>query len=850
MIRINLVLLILFFSLSTQIKAQTALLKGVILDEQNKPVAGASISYKEDGTLSDNTGVYELVIPANENIKVVISYLGFKDIGLTVNLTENQVYELNPVLKTNIEQISEVVISGREKKIVEGITTLDPETIRITPSANPGVEGLLKTLPGVSSNNELSTQYSVRGGNFDENLVYVNEIEVYRPFLIRSGQQEGLSFVNTDLVRNVDFSAGGFQAKYGDKLSSVLDITYRRPTGFGATADIGMLVGSAPKDDGTNRRKIIAGVGNVFVSAEGISKDKKLAGLLGIRFRDNSIIVKSKPTDASFRPTFADIQTYISYDFSEKFQLGFLGNLAINRYNFQPLQSITNFGTLQANQALRIVYEGEEIDRYDTYFGALKGTYQPNENLTLRFIGSAYQTQEQEHYDIIANYFLGTVNNDIGSEDVGEVEFFRGVGAQLTHARNDLDAIIINAEHRGTLTKNEHQIDWGAKYTREDIIDRLQEYEILDSLGFSVRPPFSEFRNDQPFNPNVSPIVPFNNVRAFNEVVIDRISGFSQYSLRTTIKDHDLWANLGVRAHYWNVNGKNIASNASVVVSPRAQIALKPDWEKTDMIFRASGGWYHQPPFYRELRDSTGTVRPEVKAQQSIHIVLGNDYSFLLKKRPFTLTSEIYYKHLTDVNPYTIENVRIRYEAENIAEAYAYGADVRLTGDFVPGAESWLSVGYLKTEENIENRGFISRPTDQRLKVGLLFQDYVPTIPNLKAYLNLVYQTGVPGGTPNYADPYTENSDGENFRDQRLRDYRRADLGISYIFINQDKKKVDSGIFQSFKQLSLGLEVFNIFDVQNAITNTFVRDAASGVQFAVPNFLSPRVLNFKLAMKF
>ncbi|UZO82680.1 TonB-dependent receptor [Aquimarina sp. ERC-38] len=838
------------YLITFKVHTQSALLKGVILDEEKKPVPGASIRYNKDGTLSDNNGVYELLVPANQEIKVSISYLGFKNVVFKIALEENQVYELNPVLKTDIEQISEVIISGREKKTVEGITTLDPETIRLTPSANPGVEGLLKTLPGVSSNNELSTQYSVRGGNFDENLVYVNEIEVYRPFLIRSGQQEGLSFVNTDLVRSVDFSAGGFQAKYGDKLSSVLDITYRRPTGFGATANIGMLVGTRPSSGNSNRDGIITGLGNVFVSAEGISKDKKLAAILGVRFRDNSIIVKSRPTDVNFRPTFGDIQTYISYNFSNKFELGFLGNLAINRYNFQPIQSFINFGNLQSNQQLRVIYEGEEIDRYDTYFGALKGTYKPTEHTTLRFIGSAYQTQEQEYYDILANYALGDVNNDIGSENVGEVEFFRGAGSQFIHARNDLDAIIINAEHKGTYNKDEHQVDWGIKYTKEDILDRLQEYEIIDSLGFSIRPPFSEFVNDQPYNPNVSPIVPFNSVRALNEVKIDRVSGFGQYSIRTQWKEHELWANFGVRGHYWNVHGKNISSSASVKISPRMQVALKPDWEKTDMIFRLSGGWYHQPPFYRELRDSTGTVQPDVKAQQSVHIVLGNDYSFLLKKRPFTLTSEIYYKYLTDVNPYTIENVRIRYEAANNAKAYAYGVDVRLTGDFVPGAESWLSVGYLKTEENIEDRGFISRPTDQRFKVGLLFQDYVPTIPNLKAYLNLLFQTGVPGGTPNYADPYTENSEGENFRDQRLRDYHRADLGISYIFIDEEKKKVESGLFSSFKSLSLGLEVFNIFNRQNAITNTFVRDASSGLQFAVPNFLSPRVLNVKLAMKF
>ncbi len=803
-------------------KAQNASLKGVILDENNQPIPGANISYQNSGTQSDKNGVYLLTIPSNQDITVTISYIGLKNLQFTINLEDNQEYELNPVLKSNIEQISEVVISGRERKVVEGITILDPETIRTTPSANAGVEGLLKSLPGVSSNNELSTQYAVRGGNYDENLVYVNEIEVYRPFLIRSGQQEGLSFVNTDLVRNVDFSAGGFQAKYGDKLSSVLDITYKRPTGLGANANVSLLGGS--------------------VSFEGISKNKKLSAIMGVRYRDNSLLVDARNTETNFTPRFADIQTYISYNLSSKFEVGVLGNIALNSYNYEPITEQVNFGTLQTVQALTVFYQGQEKDRYNTFFGALKGTYKASDQLTLKLIASGYHTQEQEYYDIIAAYALGTVNTDIGSEDVGEVEFSEGVGAQLTHARNDLDALIFNIEHKGTYTADEHQLDWGMKYTSEDIRDRLQEYEIIDSAGFSLRPPINDFINDQPYTPYASPIVPFTQVRATNDARIDRISGYAQYSLRTDLNDNEIWANLGVRTHHWNVTGSTVnSSDSQIVISPRAQIAIKPAW-KTDMIFRVSGGWYHQPPFYRELRDSLGVVRPEVKAQQSMHLVVGNDYSFELWDRPFKLTSEIYYKKLTDVNPYTIENVRIRYRARNNAKAYAQGFDVRLNGEFVPGTESWVSVGYLKTEENIDDRGYIFRPTDQRLKIGVLFQDYVPSIPSLKMYLNMVYQTGVPGGSPSYADPY-------NFQ-TRLRDYRRADLGISYILVDKDKRLRKGHFLNVFKELSLGLEIYNIFDNQNAITNTFVRDASSQLQFAIPNYLTPRVFNVRATMKF
>ncbi len=802
--------------------AQNATLKGIILDENNTPVQGANITYNNSGTQSDKNGVYELSIPANQEVQINISHIALKSLQFTIKLEENQEYELNPVLNTNVEQISTVIISGRERKTVEGITTLDPETIRTTPSANAGVEGLLKSLPGVSSNNELSTQYSVRGGNYDENLVYVNEIEVYRPFLIRSGQQEGLSFVNTDLVRNVDFSAGGFQAKYGDKLSSVLDITYKRPTRLGASANLSLLGGS--------------------ISAGGISKNKKLSGIVGVRYRDNSLLVDARNTETNFEPLFADIQTYLSYNFSDKFELGFLGNLAINKYDYEPLREQVNFGTLQTVQALIVNYQGQEEDKYDTYFGALKGTYRPNENLTLKLIASGYQTQEQEYYDILAAYALGTVNTDIGSEDLGEVEFAEGVGTQLTHARNDLDALIFNIEHKGTYISDKHQFDWGLKYTAEDIKDRLQEYEIIDSAGFSIRPPILDIINDQPHTPFSSPIVPFVSVRAINEAKIDRISGYAQYSLRSNIKENEIWANIGVRAHNWNVSGSTVASTDSqIVFSPRAQFAIKPDW-KADMVFRISGGLYHQPPFYRELRDSLGVVRPEVKAQQSIHVVVGNDYSFKMWNRPFKLTSEIYYKKLTDVNPYTIENVRIRYRARNNAEAYAQGLDLRLNGEFVPGTESWVSLGYLKTEENIDDRGYISRPTDQRLKIGVLFQDYVPSIPSLKMYLNMVYQTGVPGGSPSYADPYDFQS--------RLRDYRRADLGISYVVVDPDKRLKHGNFLNTFRELSLGVEIYNIFDNQNSITNTFVRDASTQRQFAIPNFLTPRVFNVRLGMKF
>ena len=814
--------LLLIFSIlySSALWAQKATVRGVILDMFDQPIPSVNITFGNTGAISDLDGYYLIEISANKQVQVTYSHIGHKNVQATLNLSNNEDYELNPVMKTDIEQIATVVISGRENKRIQGITTLSPEAIRRMPSAISGVTSLLTSLPGINSNNELSTQYAVRGGNYDENLVYVNEIEVYRPFLIRSGQQEGLSFVNDDLTSSVDFSAGGFQAKFGDKLSSVLDITYRKPTELQASVDASLLGAS--------------------VSAGGISDDGKFTGIVGLRYRDNSLFVNAKETQTNFKPTFLDAQTYLSYKFNNKLEVGFLGNIAINKYSYKPLTRQTNFGTLADPVALLVFYDGQEEDKYDTYFGALKATYVASQNYTAKFIGSIYQTQEQEYFDILAQYRLGEVDTSIGSENLGEVTFSEGIGSQLTHARNNLDALIVNLEHKGNATIGENEFEYGVKFTHEDIRDRVQEYEIIDSAGFSIRPPVIDFANLQPYEPFTSEIVPYTNIRAQNDVQINRLSGYGQWSRRTTIGSTDLWLNAGVRAHNWSVSGQDIQTTTQTVFSPRAQVSLKPNWDK-DMLFRLSGGVYHQPPFYRELRDSTGTVRPGVKAQKSIHLVLGNDYSFDLWDRPFTLNSEVYYKKLTDVNPYTLDNVRIRYRARNNAVAYAYGLDLRLAGEFVPGTESWISLGYLKTQENIDNRGYIFRPTDQRLKIGMLFQDYVKVVPNLKGYLNLQYNTGLPGGSPSYADPY-------NFQ-ERLPDYKRVDLGVSYVLIDAQRQK-EEGVLKYFKELTLGAEIFNIFDVQNSISNTFVRDVYTKVQYSIPNYLSPRVFNVRLTAKF
>ena len=826
--------ILLLFITTITATAQNAVIQGVITNEQQEPVSDISIFVEgsDKGTTSDATGFYKLTVPAGKKITINFTSINYKTVTLIdVVLNDSPPFEFNPVLKTDVTQIEVITIRQIKDQEFEGITTIKPEALQKIPGVQPGVENLLKSLPGVSNNNELSSQYTVRGGNFDENLVYINEIEVYRPFLVRSGQQEGLSIVNGDMVRSVDFSAGGFQAKYGDKLSSVLDINYRRPKEFSAGVDASFL-----------------GV-NAFV--EGTAFAKAMTGILGVRYRDNSLFVNSRETEAITVPRFLDAQTYFTYQLNPKFELSFLGNIAINSYEFEPLASQTNFGTIDNAQALVIDYDGREDDQYETYFGAVKASYDVSDNLNLRLISSIYHTQEQEHFDILARYRIGRPNTDIGGSNLGEVDFTTAIGSELDHGRNDLDALIVTLEQKGTLTiesdkKIEDQLDWGVKVNREDIRDRVREFTVIDSAGFNIRPPGETFRNNQPYFSYTAPLEPFQSISADNDVQTMRLQAFVQYSSRGYLGNNEVFWNVGGRSHTWNVAGEGFESNTQTVLSARGQAAIKPDWGKTDMLFRLSSGIYYQPPFYRELRDQQGAVNPDVKAQKSIHFVAGNDWSFFMKgkegiKRPFKLTTEAYYKSLSDVNTYTLENVRIRYRANNEAEAYAYGLDLRLNGEFIKGTESWISLGYLKTEENLNNRGFISRPTDQRLKVAFLFQDYVPTIPNLKAYINMVYNTGLPGGSPSYADPYDFQF--------RLKDYFRSDLGIQFVLVDDKKIAKEGSWLKQFEELSIGAQIFNIFNYENNISNLWVRDVSSSAQYAVPVRLTPRVFNLRIIAK-
>ena len=805
--------------LPTLMYAQTTtILRGVIKDTKKQSIEGVNIQFKTFGTTSDKNGNYSIRIPLNQSITITYSHIAHYSFTKEITATSKNVMRFSPILTPKTEVLKEIVLKNN-KKNAAGVTKIDVLKAKNIIGPNAGVENVLMTLPGVNNNNELSTQYNVRGGNFDENLVYVNGIEIYRPFLIRSGQQEGLSFVNSNLVKNINFSAGGFQAKYGDKLSSVLDITYRDTKERATTIDASILGGS--------------------ITLEGQFLDKKLSAITGIRYRDNSLFVNSKQVETNFKPRFTDVQSFLSYKATDAFTLNFLGNFSLNNYNYTPISRRTRFGTVNAPIELTVFYDGQEKNNYLTLFGALSANYEVNDAIDLTATASSYNTQEEEYFDIAAAYNLGEVDANVGSEDFGEVEFSEGIGSQLNHARNDLDALISNFQLKGTYKKESLEISAGLKYQHEDIKDRIREWEIIDSLGFSVRPPLTA-GNNQPYVSFEGPILPYQNIRADNNVQINRVSGFIQLNEKRSWKDHEIWYSVGVRAQNWKVTGNGVPSKNQVTISPRGQFAIKPDWSQ-DMLFRVSGGWYSQPPSYRELKDYNGQLNVDVKAQKSIHFVSGMDYSFQMWERPFKLTTEIYYKDLSNINAYSIDNVRIRYRADNKTTGFASGVDVRLNGEFIAGSESWVSLGYLKTMENIDNQGNIARPSDQRLKFGILFQDYVPNLPDLKAYLNLVFNTGVPGGSPSYSNPY-------NFQN-RLRDYKRADLGVSYVFTSA-KKQFTTGFLSNFKELTAGLELFNMFDIQNAITNTWVRDVYSKTQFGVPNFMTGRVLNFKIGMQF
>jgi hypothetical protein len=823
---------IILFLIGTLCFGQTATISGTIKDEDGVGIPEVQIAVLENGsinTVSDMNGKFSIAIPADKEITLSIYNISYNQTNKKFNLKSGEKEIYNPRLssKNNIEQV-DIVSENRSTEI----TRINPKNIFYIPSPSGNIEDIIKTQIGVSSNNELSSGYSVRGGNFDENLVYVNDIEVYRPFLARSGQQEGLSFANPDMVSNINFSAGGFEAKYGDKMSSVLDITYKKPLKFAGTVSGGFLGGS--------------------LHLQGVSKNRVLAWSIGSRYRSNAYLLKSMDTKGEYRPRFYDIQTFLTFTLNEKWSIEFLGNVANNQYLVIPANRETTFGTVNNAVKLSIYFDLQELMQYNTMMGGLSTTFKPNSRTKLKLITSAYKAKEEEKYTVQGQYYIDQLEADFGKDNFGQVAFNRGVGTFLNNGRNQIDASVYNIEHKGTrLIGSRSELLWGARYQHEIINDKLSEWRMVDSADYVA--PYSS-----------TEINLLDVVKSKINLESNRIQGYLQYAYSKQLRDSSLITLTGgVRANYWDFNKQTI-------FSPRVTLSYKPNW-KQDMGFKASWGYYYQPPFYREMRGFDGKINQNIKAQQSIHYLLSGDYNFRLWRRPFKVVLAGYYKEMKDLIPYEIDNTRIRYFATNNSIGYTQGVDLRINGDFIKGIESWATIGYLKTMENISGDrkvtyfnsdgdtivngytfntkavdssvvypGYIPRPTDQRITFGMFFQDYIPKLPSCKMYLNMQFGTGLPFGPPDH----------ERWKQVfRMPPYRRVDIGFAYQIIKEEKPLPKKSPFHHFKAMFISVEIFNLLQVDNTVSYTWVTDVTNR-QYAVPNYLTRRMLNLKLQVKF
>ncbi len=837
--------LLLIFSLLINVvllAQENAVVHGIIKNEKNKAVELANIAIEgfPGGTTSNQKGAFTLEVPAGE-INLLVSYVGYNALSVPLNLKAGEQKMLRLELTLSTTNLPGLVIEDRQVRS-STLTPISPKEATVIPSmSGNAIEALVQTQIGVSSNNELSSQYSVRGGNYDENLVYVNDIEIYKPFLVRSGQQEGLSFLNSDLVSSILFSAGGFQARYGDKMSSVLDIKYKRPEKFAGSVNLSLLGGG--------------------LHLEGATKNKKLSYLFGARQKSNQYLLSSLQTKGEYRPSFTDVQGMLMYKINPKWEVSVLGNFANNSYKLVPEDRQTDFGTVQEAYRLSIYFEGQENDKFQNYTGAATVRFKPQENLSLKLIASTFHTDEQENYDLLGQYWIGRLETQAGSETFGEVVEANGVGSYLNHARNKLVANVYNIEHRGLLNIDENIFEWGFRYQHEDITDHLNEWEMIDSAGFSLPRPADSIGYTVPDLQNIQPLVLNDVIKTDIDLQSNRYTGFVQGSW--TFPASDITLTAGLRGNYWDVNKQ-------FLLSPRANIAWKPNWER-DVMFRFSTGYYYQPPFYRELRNDKGEINKDLKAQTSIHFVAGMDWNFMAWGRPFKFVSEAYYKYLDNLIPYVVDNVRLRYSAENLAYGYAAGIDFKINGEFVKGVDSWASLSIMKTEEDIENDfyfdylnaegeviipgytedqtvvdsvrikpGFIPRPTDQRVSFSLFFQDYLPGNPTWRMQLRLVFGTGLPFGPPK-SEKYEQT--------YRMPAYRRVDIGFSKELVGENTRDIKSGPFRFIESAFITAEVFNLLQFSNTVSYLWVTDV-TGRKYAVPNYLTPRQLNVRLVVNF
>lgn len=815
---------IILFSLAAYSQKKTATVSGKVIDQNETPLPGVSVIIlgRQTGVTTNDTGYFRISVPAEKAFAIEFTYTGYGTEKKNFLLNEHEEEHVTIKLEKGTQTLKEVIVSDQRERREAGLIKPNPKSVINLPSVNIGVESMLKIFVG--SNNEMTSQYSVRGGNYDENLVYVNDFEVFRPYLVRNAQQEGLSFINPELVRNISFYTGGYQSKYGDKMSSVLDIQYKKPKRFEGSAYVSIL------EQGFH----IAGTAG---------KDK-FTYLLGVRNRTNKNLLSSQETQGNYVPSSADLQAVFNYQFNNKWQAEFFGNVSQTKFTLIPEFTQLTTSVISpyytASLGLDVYFDGQERDQYQTNMFGLSVMNQVNRKLRLKWMASRFEDDESENVDITGAYLFGDRDFDQSKPTFGSIISPLGAGVFQDFARNTLNIENWNASHKGNYDMGKHAIQWGLAYDKTLIKDKLNEWNFQDSAGYSL-----------PFNPNILQLSEV--LKSSADLDINKFSGYFQDNilLGDSLNAYTLTA--GIRFNYNSLNNE-------FLISPRVGASWKPSW-KRDFIFRAALGIYDQPPFYREMRRYDGSLNTDLKAQKSWQGILGFDYNFTGFGRPMRWTTEAYYKNMWDVVPYDMDNVRIRYYGENNAKAYAVGVETRLYGELVKDAESWISLGIMSTKENIVGdtyqqytlnefnqpidsvtveQGWVRRPTDRRITFGMFFQDYLATNKNFKMYLNLLYGSNMPYNIPGSV----------KYRNAlEIPPYIRVDIGFSALLLDSDRSKRRShSPFLGFDNIWASLEVFNLIDRDNTISYLLIKDFSNTV-YTMPQRLTPRLLNFKIVAR-
>lgn len=780
---------------TSALPAQKVTFKGRVTDENRNPIEIANIKVVGEsvGTVADLNGNYQLTCESRDSLVLSFSMLGYQTRKRSFRNPVDTIV-LNVVLPSIDMTLQAVEVVDKERQMGSTQKIGMPGKLRLNPSSSGGsIEDIIKSQAGVSSHNELSSQYNVRGGNFDENSVYVNSIEVYRPLLIRAGQQEGLSFVNPDMVGAIAFSTGGFEAKYGDKMSSVLDITYRKPREFESTASAGLLGAS-----------LYAGWGNSNVSFSN-----------SVRYKSNRYLLGTLDTKGEYEPEFIDYQAFFDWRITGKLNLSVIANVARNEYMFTPSDRTTSFGTLENVKEFKVYFGGWESDLFNTLFGAVSLNYAPNEYNMFTLQTSAFSTREEETYDIIGEYWLDDINSDRTM----------AVGGYMEHARNYLDADVRTVSLSGKHYLASNDMRWGVEYKREVFSDNMREWELRDSAGYNI--------------PNSSSVLrPVYSLLSRSSCSTDKFSAYIQNTYKFSCSLGLVSLTAGVRLSHWSWNNE-------LLFSPRLSVGLVPEFNK-DLTLRLAAGVYYQTPFYKEMRDTvtaggitTVRLNENIKSQRSIHFVAGCDYRFEMLGRPFKFTAEAYYKKLDNLIPYNVDNVRIVYYGENCAKGYATGLDLKLFGEFVPGTDSWITFSILDTKERINGGDWLPRPTNSRFNASLYFTDFFPGTDRWKMSLQAAYADGLPFGPPHT---------GREKQRFNAPAYKRVDIGMSYRLLNNEDDIYRTGIYRYMRNVWLGIDAFNLLDINNVNSYYWVSDVDNN-NYAVPNYLTGRRLNFRLLIE-